>query len=261
VSPIDELRAQAPEVAAGWSPADAPDSWRLTAALFQAIAAHEGLLGWIALGIAATAVARTDPVGLADLGTGAGLGLQLDRYRYLLGKQASGPGAAALSLSCEVRGLREPPQSSLPPIAEPAGIDVSPVDVQDPPARSWLQACTPPEASALARLTAAIEVTRQHPVKLVTGDGVEALPGVLDSCPHRWSATASSTASSPCWAREPSTAAPTGAACSPAPTPPASGSNGSTRIPPEPPVPALLGERHLPLMPDRPYEQDERAQL
>jgi len=250
-------------VAAGWSPPDAPDSWRLTAALFQAIAAHEGLLGrlaalpadrlpallasaavsflvrrdrpvplaayfpepgapqprfdagfypaataffasrlddiaavcqghryqmnevarctQIALGIAATAVSRADPIGLADLGTGAGLGLQLDRYRYLLGGRASGPQAAALSLSCEVRGTREPPHASLPPIAERAGIDIHPIDVQDPAARSWLQACTPPEASALARLTAAIEVTRQHPVKLVAGNVVEALPGVLDS--------------------------------------------------------------------------------
>jgi hypothetical protein len=213
VSPVDEIRAQALEVAAGWSPADAPDSWRLTAALFQAISAHEGLLGRLSAlpadrlpallasaaisflvrrdkpaplaayfpepgtpqprfddgfypaaraflsarldditavchghryqmnevarctqiaGIAATAVSRTDPVGLADLGTGAGLELQLDRYRYLLGKRASGPGAAALSFSCEVRGPREPPQASLPPIAERAGIDVSPVDVQDP---------------------------------------------------------------------------------------------------------------------------------
>jgi hypothetical protein len=44
----DEIRAQALEVAAGWSPPDAPDSWRLTAALFQAIAAHDELLGRLA---------------------------------------------------------------------------------------------------------------------------------------------------------------------------------------------------------------------
>jgi hypothetical protein len=263
VSPTDEIRAQALEVAAGWSPPDAPDSWRLTAALFRAIAAHEGLLGrlaalpadrlpallasaaisflvrrdrpepladyfpepgapqprfdagfypaagafisgrlddiaavchghryqmnevarctQIAVGIAATSVSAAEPIGLADLGTGAGLGLQLDRYRYLVGGRASGPRGAALSLSCEVRGPREPPQASLPPIAERAGIDLNPIDMQDPAARSWLQACTPPEASALARLSAAIEVTRQHPVTLVTGDVLAALPGVLDS--------------------------------------------------------------------------------
>ncbi len=41
---VEQVRAQAEEVAAGWSPRDAPDSWRLTAELFRAIAAHEDLL-------------------------------------------------------------------------------------------------------------------------------------------------------------------------------------------------------------------------
>ncbi len=45
MSPAAEIRAQALEVAAGWSPPGAPDSWRLTAALFRVIAAHEELLG------------------------------------------------------------------------------------------------------------------------------------------------------------------------------------------------------------------------
>ncbi len=134
----------------------------------------------VALGIAATTASRTEPIGLVDLGTGAGLGLQLDRYRYLLGGRAAGPGSAAVSISCEVRGPREPPGAGLPPIAERVGIDLSPIDVQDPAERSWLQACVPPEASALARLAAAIDVTRQNPVALVAGDVVEVLPGLLD---------------------------------------------------------------------------------
>ena len=262
---VTEIRAQALEVATGWSPPDAPDSWRLTAALFEAIAAHDGLLNrlaalpsdrlpallasaavsflvgrdgpaplagyfpgpgapqppfdsaffpaasrffadrlddiaavchqhryqmnevarcsQIALGIAATAGSPTDPVALADLGTGAGLGLQLDRYRYHVGPQAAGPPAAELSLGCEVRGPRRPPPVRLPPIAERAGIDVHPIDVRDAAARSWLRACAPPEASALTRLAAAIEVARQHPVRLVAGDVTEALPSVLDSFP------------------------------------------------------------------------------
>jgi hypothetical protein len=41
---VAEIRAQALEVAAGWSPPDAPASWRLTAGLFEVIAAHEELL-------------------------------------------------------------------------------------------------------------------------------------------------------------------------------------------------------------------------
>jgi hypothetical protein len=265
VPSTDEIRAQALEVAAGWSPADAPDSWRLTAALFRAIAAHEELLGrlaglpadrlpallasaavsflvrrdrpaplaayfpepgaaqppfddgfypaarafitgrlgevaavcrerryqmnevarcaQVALGIAATAGSTADPIGLVDLGTGAGLGLQLDRYRYLVDGRPSGPEPAALTLPCEVRGRRPPPPADLPPIAERAGIEASPVDLQDPSARSWLVACAPPEASALARLTAAMAVARQHPAVIVAGDVVAELPGVLASFP------------------------------------------------------------------------------
>jgi hypothetical protein len=281
VSSVEEIRAQALEVAAGWSAADAPHSWQLTAALFRAIAAHEELLGrltalpadrlpallasaaisflvqrdrpvplagyfpdpgapqprfdarfhpaasafmsrrlddivaecrgrryqmnevarctQIALGITAAAAARADrpgvdpprpdPIALADLGTGAGLGLHLDRYRYLVGGRVSGPPAAPLTLSCSVRGPHQPPRADLPPIAERVGIDLHPVDVQDPAARSWLRACAPPEASALARLSAAIEVTRQHPARLVTGDVVATLPGVLASFPPGRSVT------------------------------------------------------------------------
>jgi hypothetical protein len=264
MSSVAEIRAQAQEVAAGWSAPGAPESWRLTAALFRAIAGHDGLLGrlaelpadrlpallasaaisflvrrdqpsplagyfpapggpqppfddgfypaargfvsarlddilatcqgrryqmnevarcaQIALGIAAVRP-EPDPIGLADLGTGAGLGLQLDRYRYQVGGHAAGPADAALGLHCAVRGPHQPPRAGLPPIAERAGLDLHPIDVRDPAARRWLEACTPPEASALSRLTAAIEVTCQHPVPLAAGDVADALPGVLDRFP------------------------------------------------------------------------------
>jgi Uncharacterized protein conserved in bacteria (DUF2332) len=304
VSAAEEIRAQALEVAAGWSPDGAPESWRLTAGLFEAIAAHEELLdrlaclpadrlpallasaaisylvrrdrpvplaGYfpepggpqpgidggfpgaarafisarlddivtecqgrryqmnevarctqIALGIAAAMdpptrpasrarpasgadsasgaglasgadpasgaaqasgadpASSAEPIGLADLGTGAGLGLHLDRYRYLVGDQASGPRTAAMTLSCDVRGSRRPPRAVLPPIAERVGIDRHPLDPQDPAAQSWLEACAPPEASALARLAAAIGVARCYPARLIAGDVLGALPGVLD---------------------------------------------------------------------------------
>ena len=226
----DEVRAQALEVAAGWSPDGAPASWRLTAGLFTVIAGHDDLLtrlaslpadrlpallasaaisflarrdrpqplaayfpeprtpqppfddgfvfaanafvterlddilaecgrhryqmnevarcAQIALGI--TAVTGPEPVALADLGTGAGLGLQLDRYRYQVGDAASGgPRAARLTLRCQARGQARPPAVRLPPIADRAGIEVAPIDVRDAAAKDWLLACAPPEASAL----------------------------------------------------------------------------------------------------------------
>lgn len=265
MSAVDDVRAQALEVAAGWSPPDAPDSWQLTAALFWVIAGHDDLLArlgelppdrlpallasaaisflvrrddpaplaryfpapgepqpfvdggfetaarafvsarldellelcrrhryqmnevarctQVALGIAATSGPEEGPVALVDVGTGAGLGLHLDRYRYLVGDQASGPAAAGLRLSCEPRGWLRPPPAELPPIAERTGIDANPVDVGDADARAWLTACAPPEASALARLAAAIEVARQNPAPIVAGDVITALPGVLDGLP------------------------------------------------------------------------------
>jgi hypothetical protein len=259
-----EVRAQALEVAAGWSLPDAPDSWALTAALFRLIADHDGLLlrlaglpadrlpallgsaaicylvrrdraeplaryfpepggpqpaldqdfgpvgrlyigsrldeimalcdghryqmnevarcTQIAAGIAATS-AGGDPIALVDLGTGAGLGLQLDRYQYEIGGRRTGPPGSGLRLRCALRGDREPPPAVVPPIAERAGIDANPIDLADPAALAWLQACCPPEAAALTRLTAAAEVACRYPAPIVTGDVVDELPGVLGGLP------------------------------------------------------------------------------
>jgi hypothetical protein len=137
----------------------------------------------IALGIAAVTGPAGGPTALVDLGTGAGLGLQLDRYRYEVGGTSTGP-ADGLSVTCEIRGERRPPLPGLPPIASRVGIDIDPVDLRDQGARAWLTACAPPEASALSRLTAAIEVAQQHPAPIVAGDVVTALPGVLADLPH-----------------------------------------------------------------------------
>ena len=134
----------------------------------------------LALGIAAT-VPPAGPVALVDLGTGAGFGLHLDRYCYRVGAMTSGPPAAGLTLGCEPRGAGTPPPVTLPPIAARAGIDVHPVDAADPAARAWLEACAPPEASALARLAAALDLAARHPAPIVAGDIVDALPGVLAS--------------------------------------------------------------------------------
>jgi hypothetical protein len=267
LSGADEVRAQALEVAGGWAPSGAPESWRLTAALFEAIAADDELLEQLAtlppdrlpallasaavtflvrrdrpvplagyfpepgasqprfddgffpafrafcaahltdiievcrsrryqmsevarctqivLGIAAAVGGSADPVALVDLGTGAGLGLQLDRYRYRVGTGTYGPAAAGLSLGCDVRGPITPPPAELPRIAARVGVDLDPVDLQDPAARAWLQACTPPEVSALSRLAAAVNIARRHPEPVIAGDVIDVLPGVLGSIPRQ----------------------------------------------------------------------------
>jgi hypothetical protein len=262
---MTEVRDQAIEVARGWSPPDAPASWRLTAALFGAIADNDRLLeriaslpsdrlpallagsaitflarrkrsaalhayfpqpgspqpsfdsGFfsafddfcstsldeimaicgerryqmnevarctqIACAIAATVVPPEEPIALVDLGTGAGLGLELDRFCYRIGEQSVGPPESAVQLECDLRGTRSPPLSRLPRIAERVGIDLHPIDVRDAAAREWLVACAPAEESALSRLATAIDVVRRHPPALVEGDVVEAVPGVLEGLP------------------------------------------------------------------------------
>jgi hypothetical protein len=265
VPSVDEVRGQALEVARGWSPAGAPRSWRLTAALFDAIAADDDLLGRLAplpadrlpallgsaavaylirrdrpaplagyfpesggaqpefddaffpafrafcatrldemaglcqarryqmnevarcaqivSGIAAAGTGSGDPVALVDLGTGAGLALQLDRYRYRIGPRTYGPPGADLTLACEARGPVAPPPAVLPPIASRIGVDLDPVDLADSESRAWLTACAPPEASAMSRLTAAVEVSRRHPATIIAGDVVDVLPRVLAGIP------------------------------------------------------------------------------
>ena len=257
-------------MAGGWSSAGAPGSWRLTAGMFEAIAADDHLLRRLAalpperlpallgsaaitflirrdrpaelagyfpepggsqppfddgffpafrsfcaeraadiievchrrryqmnevarcaqavLGIAAVSGGRAAPmapVSLVDLGTGAGLGLQLDRYRYRVGPGPHGPVEAGLTLDCDVHGPISPPPAELPPITTKVGIDLDPVDLADPAARAWLQACTPPEASALSRLSAAMSIARRHPEPVITGDLIDVLPGVLDGIPRQ----------------------------------------------------------------------------
>ena len=71
----------------------------------------------IALGIAAASTRCAGQVALVDLGTGAGLGLQVDRYQYRVGTATHGPDEASLTLACEVRGPIPPPAATCRPSA------------------------------------------------------------------------------------------------------------------------------------------------
>ena len=94
---VAEIQAQAEEVAAGSAPGW-PESWRLTAALFRAIAGHAGLLGRLAalpadrlpalLASAAISflVRRDRPEPLAALLPGAGWAAATVRRRVLPGR-------------------------------------------------------------------------------------------------------------------------------------------------------------------------------
>jgi hypothetical protein len=137
----------------------------------------------------ASAVADGRELALVDIGTGAGLALHLDRYRYVFrgphGSTATvGDPESEVVLETEVRGAHAAPlAAALPRIAERVGIDIEPLDIEDPGVRSWLAACIPQEIGAVTRFHRAVKVASAHPARTVRGDVGDALPDVLASLP------------------------------------------------------------------------------
>jgi hypothetical protein len=134
-------------------------------------------------------VADGRELALVDIGTGAGLALHLDRYRYVFrgphGSTATvGDPESEVVLETEVRGAHAAPlAAALPRIAERVGIDIEPLDIEDPGVRSWLAACIPQEIGAVTRFHRAVKVASAHPARTVRGDVGDALPDVLASLP------------------------------------------------------------------------------
>jgi hypothetical protein len=127
---------------------------------------------------------------LVDIGTGAGLALHLDRYRYVFhGPDPDrvttvGDDDGAVVLETEVRGSRPPPIAPvLPRIVDRVGIDVEPLDLLDPRVRAWLAACLPQESGAVTRFQRAVEVAIANPARTERGDACEVLPSILESIP------------------------------------------------------------------------------
>lgn len=129
------------------------------------------------------------PLALIEIGASAGLNLLWDRYSYSYGNGLHfGKPASAVQLSCEVRGdLRPPFPTEFPSIASRIGVDLDPVNVQDPEATLWLRACIWPEQQDRAlRLEQAIQVARQEPPTLIKGDALDRLSEILPTLSPDW---------------------------------------------------------------------------
>lgn len=124
------------------------------------------------------------PLALLDLGTGAGMTLLLDRYRYDYGSVQLGPADSPLVLECQVRG-GDPPLR-LPEIAWRAGLDLQPLDVTSAEDRAWMKAHLWPNArfaERLARLEAALGLAVASPPPVRRADMVSGLAGAVDEMP------------------------------------------------------------------------------
>lgn len=138
-----------------------------------------------ALGIVA---ARTKgaPLALIEVGTSAGLLLNVDRYAYDYGSGLTcGDPVSPVRLACESRGEAPPPlPAQMPAIALRVGIDLFPIDVRQPEAADWLRALVwADQTGRFDRLNRAIGLAQLHPPALVAGDAFAALPPVLQAVP------------------------------------------------------------------------------
>jgi hypothetical protein len=127
------------------------------------------------------------PLSLVDVGTSAGLNLQLDRYAYRYehdGRAVELGGPSPVRLVCGTRG-EVPVPTVMPMIAARVGIDRDPVDVRDPAQVRWLEACVwPDQLDRFHRLEAALGLATQDPPRVHRADAVDGLPGALRSVGH-----------------------------------------------------------------------------
>lgn len=118
------------------------------------------------------------PLALIDVGTSAGLNLRLDRYAYEFtgddGVRTAG-GPSAVVLPCSVRGAAPIP-AAIPPIGGRIGLDREPIDLADDDSVRWLMACVwPDQHDRFERLRGAIDIAREHPVRVIAGGAVDGL--------------------------------------------------------------------------------------
>ncbi|MCC6479314.1 MAG: DUF2332 family protein [Sphingomonadaceae bacterium] len=112
------------------------------------------------------------PIDLLELGSSAGLNLNLDRFRYQLGGVEAGPADALVHIAPAWNG--DAPTGAWPHIGARRGVDQNPLDMRDDAVASRLLAyCWPDQHDRLARLEAAIATARIHPPMVDAGDAAD----------------------------------------------------------------------------------------
>ncbi len=124
--------------------------------------------------------ALPQPLALLEVGASAGLCLYPDRYAYRYGDHMVGSGEPVLQ--CTAVGVTPP--ARVPEVVWRAGLDLNPLDVNDPADVAWLDALIWPEhAHRRARLRAAAAIAAADPPLLVRGDLVDDLPALAAKAP------------------------------------------------------------------------------
>ncbi len=124
-------------------------------------------------------------VGLLEIGPSAGLNLRLDRYRYEYGDGVAwGEPSARPRLRCEMRGDQAPPMPTALEVVARCGLDLNPIDLEDPTAIRWLRALIWPEHSERAQvMDEALAHATSVPVDIQQGDATSDLAAQIDRLP------------------------------------------------------------------------------
>jgi hypothetical protein len=112
------------------------------------------------------------PIELLELGSSAGLNLNLDRFNFTLGGVRVGDPASGVKIAPVWNGT--PPPLVSPDVVGRAGVDIRPVDLSDDKSAQRLIAYVwPDQTERLARIEAAIDIARAYPPGVTEGDAAE----------------------------------------------------------------------------------------
>jgi hypothetical protein len=120
---------------------------------------------------------------LIEIGSSAGLTLLWDRYHYQYREDMKcGDPKSPVQVECLLHGEKRPPvPNRFPEIVSRLGVDLNPVDIDDPENVQWLRALVWPEHQKRAhQLELAIQMARHDPPQIVRGDALELLPSLID---------------------------------------------------------------------------------
>jgi hypothetical protein len=125
---------------------------------------------------------------LLEVGASAGLNLRFDDYRYTyraIDRAIEvGDVRAGVHVDCAFEGDARIIPTAMPEVGDRIGLDLHPIDLDDPTEARWLRACVwPEEVDRDRRLQAAIASAKADPPTVITGDAVNDLQAVAARIP------------------------------------------------------------------------------
>jgi hypothetical protein len=128
--------------------------------------------GVLMAGLLTIAEATRLPLRLFELGTSAGLNLNLDRFGYRLGNVVTGDAASAVQLVPAWTGPA-PPMADVKVLTR-RGVDINPLDVSDAAVRERLMAYVwPDQTERVTRAAAAITLAQASPPPIDRADAAD----------------------------------------------------------------------------------------